>query len=141
MASEEAEEKENYKMKTISMAWTSPALLAGRKTVTRRAWDHAYARRFRKGDIVAAYDRSPRSGGKKIAEIELVMDPYLEPLAAMPSSDFEAEGFKYLNEEKIKPPRSSGFTDFGWQDFTSWRRSGGEMWVVRFRVVKIGGDA
>lgn len=38
----------------ISFAWTTPALLAGRKTVTRRHWDRRYAGRGEKGAIVPA---------------------------------------------------------------------------------------
>lgn len=41
-------------MRIISFAWTSPALLAGAKTVTRRDWDDSYARRFSAGELVAA---------------------------------------------------------------------------------------
>src|SRR3712207_3360782 len=56
----------------ISFAWTTPALLAGKKTVTRRDWSDDYARRFRPGLIVDAYDQSPRRGGRKIGTIRIV---------------------------------------------------------------------
>jgi hypothetical protein len=39
-------------MMTISFAWTTPALLAGHKTVTRRDWDAEYAIRFAAGQLV-----------------------------------------------------------------------------------------
>lgn len=51
-------------MRIISFGWTWPALVAKSKTVTRWDWDEDYARRFHKGDIVLAYDRSPRLGGR-----------------------------------------------------------------------------
>jgi len=52
-------------MKIISFAWTTEASLAGRKTATRRCWSEGYARRFKSGDLVQAYDRNP-SGGRII---------------------------------------------------------------------------
>ena len=82
-------------MKIISFGWTWPALLAEpplRKTVTRRDWNVEYALRF-KGDLIQAFDKSPRFGGKKIATIRLIRSPYNEPIDLMPDSDYEAEGF------------------------------------------------
>ncbi|MBW2053822.1 MAG: ASCH domain-containing protein [Deltaproteobacteria bacterium] len=52
-------------MKIVSFAWTTEALLAGRKTVTRRCWNERYAGRFKSGDLVQAYDRNP-SGGRTV---------------------------------------------------------------------------
>ncbi len=58
----------------ISFAWTTGVLLAGRKTVTRRAgwkastmkrWQDAYDRHQLVHD---AYDKLPRSGGKKVGD-------------------------------------------------------------------------
>lgn len=82
----------------ISFAWTTPALLAGRKTVTRRAgwkpatfkrWQDAWDRQDRLHD---AYDRLPRVGGRKVGTIRLTCRPYLEPMRNMPESDLAAEG-------------------------------------------------
>jgi len=126
-------------MRIISFAWTTPALLAGRKTCTRRDWDAAYASQFRPGDVVAAYDKSPRYGGKKVAEVAVVRAPYQEPLAAMPDEDYEAEGFAFLYAQGIKPPKSSGFPSFSRLAFDAWRRSGGAVFVVRFRLLSTEG--
>ena len=52
-------------VKIISFAWTTPALLAGRKTVTRRDWSDRYALLFHADDFVAGYNRSPRHGGRR----------------------------------------------------------------------------
>lgn len=38
-------------MKNISFAWTTDALLAGRKTCTCRDWERDYAERFKAGDL------------------------------------------------------------------------------------------
>lgn len=79
-------------MKIISFAWTVPPLLEGKKTVTRRFWNNEYARRFKKGDLVAAYNKSPRFGGKQIATIKLTCNPYKEFLSRMTDEEEKAEG-------------------------------------------------
>ena len=59
-------------MKIISFAWTTQALLDGKKTVTRRRWTDKYARQFRAGCLVQAWDKSARFKGKKIAIIQIL---------------------------------------------------------------------
>lgn len=59
-------------MKIISFAKTTAALLAGHKSVTRRYWNPRHALSFKPGEIVQAWDKSPRFGGKMVAEIKIV---------------------------------------------------------------------
>lgn len=115
----------------ISFSWTTPALLAGEKTVTRRHWDAKYAAGFKAGDEVIAYDKSPRAGGKPVARLRLTQDVRLEPDGAAPDSDYDAEGFAFLYE------RPGKFRAFTREDFDWWRQDGGESYVVRFEVVEI----
>lgn len=126
----------------ISFAWTSAALLAGRKTVTRRDWDQRYAESFYVGEHIAAYDRQPRYRGKQIATIELLQRPYLEPLAAMPDYDYDGEGWSYYAEHPEARPKTIlgqrvDDTTFTRAGFDRWQRSGGSLWVVRFRLVAV----
>ena len=76
-------------MKIISFAWTTPALLAGRKTVTRREWAHSHAKGFQNAQLVQAYDKAPFLGGKRVAIIRLTQAPRLEPISEAPDSDHE----------------------------------------------------
>lgn len=117
-------------MKIISFAWTTPALLARRKTVTRREWTEAYAHQFQAGDLVAAYDKNPRNGGKQVATIRLLCDPYLEPVNQMPGSDYEAEGFQYFEEQSLL---FQGF--FPRVYWRAWKASKIPVWVIRFEVI------
>ena len=117
-------------MRNISFAWTTPALLAGRKTVTRREWNDDYARSFREGDLVAAYDRQPRFKGKQIGVIRLTEKPCFTD--ALPEQDWEGEGFEYLTSigatvNKFTPR----------QMWESWRTERPKLWVVRFEVVEL----
>lgn len=118
-------------MKFISFAWTTPALLAGHKTCTRREWSERWAQQFRADDRVSAYDRQPRFGGRQVAVIELIEHPYRQSTGEAPDSDWEAEGFAYLESIGAKvdgmPPKVL------WR---AWKLHPRMMWVVRFRLVE-----
>lgn len=119
-------------MKEISFAWTTPALLAGRKTVTRRAWSDDYARRFRAGELVTALDRQRRYRGKPVAVIRLTQAPYFESTVKAPDTDWEAEGFEYLTGIGAKVDGHA--PEALWR---RWRWIGEDMWVVRFELVEV----
>ena len=124
--------------KIISFAWTTPALLAGRKTCTRRNWDRSYALSFYEGESVQAWNTSPRNvraRPRQLAWIRLIATPCWEPLERMPDSDYEAEGFAFLAQQ---PRRSGGpVGDASWESFQKWRDSGESMWVVRFKLKEL----
>ena len=107
-------------MKIISFAWTTQALLDGKKTVTRRDWDDKYARSFKQGETAAAYDKNPRAGGKKIAEIQLTKAPYKQWLHEVTDTDEIKEGHLW---------------DTG-KAYQSAMGEDRELWVIEFRIVK-----
>jgi hypothetical protein len=120
-------------MKIIAFAWTTPALLAGRKSCTRRDWSPDYAGGFRKGDLVAAYNRNPRHGGRQVATLRLTDDPGLSRTCDAPDSDYEAEGFAYLQEQGKKVDGVSPLAL--WRH---WKRQRDILkWVIRFDVIEI----
>jgi len=126
----------------ISFAWTTAALLAGAKSVTRREWDHEYARRFRAGDVVLAYDRSPRAHGRHVATIQLTQAPTWEALGMMPDSDYEAEGFAWFErhpEELRKLEQRGIYLPVPFARFKKWRQENGACheWVVRFKLLEV----
>lgn len=123
-------------MKAISFAWTTAAFQARRKTVTRREWKDDYARSFKKNEIVAALNKVYRAGGRRIGLIRLTCDPYKESESLMPDSDYEAEGYAFLDEHpEFKPVQ--------WHDvnlrekFEQDRCLGLEVWVVRFEILSV----
>jgi len=85
-------------MRIVSFAWTTEALLAGLKTVTRRFWKDSHARRFHKGDLVQAWNKSPwctRWEGprpRKVATIHLTADPFKQSLYLITDEDERKEG-------------------------------------------------
>ena len=122
-------------MKIISFAWTTPALLAGRKTVTRRTWTPGYAAGFEAGDMVQAYDKSPRNGGRRVAIILLTADPDWAPMRLIPDADYEAEGFRFYEEYPEMMPLAAPWPSMDWDVFNAWRSQPTSMYVVRFKVV------
>ena len=124
-------------MPFITFAWTTPALLAGAKTVIRQPWTEQKARQYRAGMLITAYDRSPRHGGRPLAILRLTSDPELQPLSDMTEADYEAEGWHWLHEHRDLMPRWITGSDFSPQAFDAWRQRPGSVWVVRFDVIAL----
>lgn len=127
-------------MRAISFSWTTDAFRAGAKTVTRRDWKGDYAGALRAGDRLLALSKDRRAGGRPVGQIELTADPAYRPMATMPDSDYEAEGWQWLAEHpERQPARLFGMPlpagAFSWEAFLAWRARPVSMWVVRFRVV------
>ena len=117
-------------MKEISFYWVLTAFLAGVKTVTRRDWNDNYAKTFKKGDLVAAFNKQRRFGGKRIATIELTKDPFKQSTAELTDEDWFAEGMDVLEgEDRLL----DGLTP---SDFwLRWKTEPVDLWVVNFRIV------
>lgn len=118
-------------MKEISFSWTTTAFLAGAKTVTRRDWKDPYAKTFKKGEIVAAYDKQRRFGGHKIGLIKLTQAPYKESTADIPEDDWFNEGFPVLEGEGqlVDGVLPAVF-------WLMWHDDPKDLWVIRFRIVE-----
>lgn len=114
----------------ISFAWTTPALLAGEKTMTRRHWKAEHAMRFRAGQLVDAWDKSPRvRGSRKVATIRITRDPYLEVLdGPIPGEVYRREGFAYL--------ATHGQRELVDRICSDWVGSSDAEWVVEFELVE-----
>jgi hypothetical protein len=124
-------------LKIISFTRTADALLNGRKTVTRRKWKDSHAQRFKKGDLIAAYDQQPRIKGKKIATLRITCDPYKEQTCFTPDSDWEEEGFAYMEHNGLLIGKDMSCT----QLWKAWRENPTlEMWVIRFELVSVEGN-
>lgn len=95
-------------MRIMSFGWTSDKLLAGKKTVTRRAWKGEWVKA---GDLVQAYDKGPHRGGRKlgILRIKMIWAEVFDP-GAIPLHEAKREGFddvasllKVLADGGVKP--------------------------------------
>lgn len=117
----------------ISFAWTTPALLAGQKTVTRRDWNPKHAARFEVGMLVDAWDKSPRFKGHKVATIRLTETPHQELSSDIPDADWYAEGFEYAMAHDLRFQNKVTAREV-W-DF--WKVEPHLQWIVRFEVVEL----
>ncbi len=118
-------------MKIISFGKTTPALLAGAKTVTRREWAEKHARSFAAGELVQAWNHSPRvKGAKRVGTIRLLEAPFLQSTAGLPASEYEAEGFVYMFQHDLS---IDGMTPP--EFWNRWKSEPRELWVVRFELV------
>lgn len=110
----------------LSFAWTTGALLSGKKTCTRRVWSERTGKSWvnaYNGDrlIHSAWNKMPFCrGAKKIADIRLTKGPYQERLTDMPQSDLADEGGLWSSLDEF-------INLFGSPDLV--------VWVVRFELV------
>ena len=77
------------------MGWTLPALLAGAKTCSRQTWGVRGPGTLGAGSLVRVYAGSPLRDGRRgprtpVAIIRVTEAPALQPLRAMPDSDYDA---------------------------------------------------
>jgi len=120
----------------MAFSWTTPALLAGAKTVTRRDWTPRHAAKFKAGQLVDAWNTTPRnvSGNPhKVAVIRLTRDPYQELSSDIPAEDWYAEGFEYAMTHDLRFRKKTTAQEV-W-DF--WKAEPHYQWVVRFELVEV----
>ena len=116
----------------ISYAETTPALVAGRKTVTRREWSDNHARKFTPGQPVQAWNKTPRvKGARRVGTVRITRSPYREMSDQIPDEDWEGEGFAYMEEHGLY--LFGGLTPR--QVWTLWHEKPSPLYVVRFEVV------
>jgi len=117
-------------MKIISFGWTVPALKALIKDTTRRDWAKKYALSFHEGDLVQAWDKSPRAHGQRFGTIQLTEDPQLSNM--YPEEDYWREGLKWMALERMRingeQPRTF------WE---RWKEERPKLWVIRFKIIDI----
>lgn len=123
-------------MRIITFAETTAALLAGAKTCTRREWKPNYARTFAAGEVLQAWDKNPRTGkGKRVGTIRLTAAPVLQRANEIPPSDWEAEGFAYMQHYGLTLFDGATTTEV----FNGWRNAPDSvmLWVVRFKLIGV----
>lgn len=124
-------------MRIVSFAWTTEAIRARAKSVTRRQWVDRYAKSFKAGELLQAWDKVPFAGGKRIGTIRLTRAPYKQAWRDMPDSEWEREGFAYLSGlDGVSLPH----IPLTWGDFQRWRDRDGEAWVIEFETLEVGSE-
>lgn len=121
----------------ISFAWTTDAVLAGRKKRTRRFWSRDYALRFKPNSLHQGYNKLPRVGGHQIGIVTITQIPHTQLTALMTEEDYELEGLKYMEEvglyipvrtidgKKVPPMHPRRF-------FEAWKETNDNPFVIDF---------
>lgn len=120
----------------LSFGWTTPALIAGAKSRTRRHWapKHAawFVRAYHEGTLIDAWNtapRNPRGNPHKVATIRLTEEP--RESNEYPDEDWLREGFAYLSAHGLKVDGQTPEELWAY-----WRRERPKLWVVCFEVVQ-----
>lgn len=125
-----------------SEGYVWPAFVALAKSVTRRQWTKKTAAHYVKGFVFDAYDTMPYAGGVLIGRGRVTRDAYLQNLRDCPDSDYEAEGFAWLNAHPQCIPKAAAKEVWVKEDcsrnaFNQWRWLGLDVWVVHFEIVSV----
>jgi len=121
----------------LSFAWTTPPLVAGAKTVTRREWPPTHAIKYHAGAIVPAWSKQARfPGAEWVGQVTLTRSPYYEHISC---EDVETlyvrEGFKWLDDqwERIvhDPERPLWDITLGWHELDA------SYWVIEFPPAQV----
>lgn len=128
----------------ISFAWTTPALLAGAKTVTRRAWMPVTAAKFHVGDVVDAWNQTPRVNSarrgiriaRQVATIRITRDPWVQNTREVGPDDYRREGFEWLFDHDTDAPCSARMIGAITKE---WRERPRDLYVVEFELVEVVG--
>ena len=114
----------------ISFAYTTDAVIMGRKNRTRRNWVIPHARKFHEGQLATFYDRNPRNGGQVMGDILIKASPWRQNTRMLVFPfDYEAEGFDYLAEQ--------GQTVSGMEPrlfFDQWKAVKVTLWILDFEL-------
>ena len=123
----------------VSFAWTTPALLAGAKTMTRREWSPAHAAKFHVGDLVDAWNQTPRVNSarrgiaiaRKVATIRITRAPHVAWSTDLTEEDYDREGFNWL--------KAHGEWVQVAQVVEGWGVARRLLYVVEFKLVSVVG--
>lgn len=119
----------------LSFAMTTEAARARRKTVTRRRWTDKHAQKFIKriGQLAEGWTASPHRKGKPFCKFR-ILHVYKEKTCLIPDSDWEAEGFAYMEEHGLLLEKDLTCSEL-WEQ---WREDPElETWVIRFEIVEV----
>lgn len=121
----------------ISFAWTTPAVVLGEKCETRRDWTPATIKSVRKamekGELVDAFSKSARFGGKAFGKVRILKLVEDEDSSTIKAPSWRAEGFHVLQAIGSKIGKSSAADVWKfWLEENTDRQT-----VVHFELVEL----
>jgi len=119
-------------MMNLSMALVTASFVNEQKGVTRRSWTDSHARKFKKGNQIKVYNKSPRNHGEVVGYAEILEWPYRERTGVRKVDElYVDEGFKFLDDQYNPIGRPL-------YDLTKkWIKDNLEYWVLEIEPTEI----
>ena len=119
--------------KWLTFGWLAIPMLEGAKTITLRDWGPTEGVQWQHGELFYAYDTPPVEGGRRLAILRVMQEPFVEFTARLRMSDYHKLGFSYAMANRLMAP--SGRTALQvWEDLHNNPES---LWLLRFAVERI----
>ncbi len=119
--------------KWLTFGWLAIPMLEGQKTITLRDWGPTEGVQWQHGELFYAYDTPPVEGGRRLAILRVMQEPFVEFTARLRMSDYHKLGFSYAMANRLMAP--SGRTALQvWEDLHNNPES---LWLLRFAVERI----
>ena len=119
--------------KWLTFGWLAIPMLEGQKTITLRDWGPTEGVQWQHGELFYAYDTPPVEGGRRLAILRVMQEPFVEFTAKLRMADYHKLGFSYAMANRLMAP--SGRTALQvWEDLHNNPES---LWLLRFAVERI----
>ncbi len=119
--------------KWLTFGWLVAPMLEGQKTITLRDWGPTEGVQWQHGELFYAYDTPPVEGGRRLAILRVMQEPFVEFTARLRMSDYHKLGFSYAMANRLMAP--SGRTALQvWEDL---HNNPELLWLLRFAVERI----
>ncbi len=119
--------------KWLTFGWLAVPMLEGQKTITLRDWGPTEGVQWQHGELFYAYDTPPVEGGRRLAILRVMQEPFVEFTARLRMSDYHKLGYSYAMANRLMAP--SGRTALQvWEDLHNNPES---LWLLRFAVERI----
>ncbi|KKM94797.1 hypothetical protein LCGC14_1194760 [marine sediment metagenome] len=119
--------------KWLTFSWLARPMLEGQKTITLRDWGPTEGVQWQHGELFYAYDTPPVEGGRRLAILRVMQEPFVEFTARLRMADYHKLGYSYAMANRLMSP--SGRTALQvWEDLHNKPQS---LWLLRFAVERI----
>ncbi len=119
--------------KWLTFGWLAIPMLEGQKTITLRDWGPTEGVQWQHGELFYAYDTPPVEGGRRLAILRVMQEPFVEFTAKLRMADYHKLGYSYAMANQLMSP--SGRTALQvWEDLHNNPES---LWLLRFAVERI----
>ncbi|KKL14495.1 hypothetical protein LCGC14_2515090, partial [marine sediment metagenome] len=119
--------------KWLTFGWLMVPTLEGQKTITLRDWGPIEGVQWKHGELFYAYDIPPSEGGRRLALLRVMQEPFVEFTARLRMADYHKLGFSYAMANQLTAP--SGRTALQvWEDLHNNPKS---LWLLRFVVERV----